>query len=162
MNDMGKSGFTKEGNNTKNGTKDGFFQYMTLTANQDMRKKIKMKYNQYFYWLEIGTIDISEIGCLEIIVRLDTKNNSIYIDSPVKYLRILVNNRMIELSKEVKVYYKGQSKSISLTHSFQTERRTLLERGDYNYIFSACIIFECKDSEHFKIGQYDEINERVG
>jgi hypothetical protein len=39
MNDMGKSGFTKEGNNTKNGTKDGFFQYMTLTANQDMRKK---------------------------------------------------------------------------------------------------------------------------
>jgi hypothetical protein len=121
-----------------------------------------MKYNQYFYWLEIGTIDISEIGCLEIIVRLDTKNNSIYIDSPVKYLRILVNNRMIELSKEVKVYYKGQSKSISLTHSFQTERRTLLERGDYNYIFSACIIFECKDSEHFKIGQYDEINERVG
>ena len=162
--DMGKGTFSKEGNNTKNGTgtKDGFFQYMTTTANQDMRRKIKMKYNQYFYWLEIGTIDITEIGGLEIIVRLDSKNNSIYIDSPIRYLRILLNNRMIEMSKEVKIYYKGQFKSINLTHNFQTERRTLLERGDYNYIFSACIIFECKDLEHFKIGQYDEISERVG
>ena len=162
--DMGKGTFSKEGNNTKNGTgtKDGFFQYMTTTANQDMRRKIKMKYNQYFYWLEIGTIDITEIGGLEIIVRLDSKNNSIYIDTPIRYLRILLNNRMIEMSKEVKIYYKGQFKTINLTHNFQTERRTLLERGDYNYIFSACIIFECKDLEHFKIGQYDEVSERVG
>ena len=161
--EIGKANFTKEGNFTKNGTKEFFYQNnMTSTANHDLLNRNKFKYNQYFYWLEIGTVNISEIGQLEIIVRLDSKNNSIYIDSPIKYLRILLNNRMVEITKEVKVFYKGKSKNILLTHNFQTERRTLLERGDYNYIFSACIIFESKDLEHFKIGQYDEQSERIG
>ncbi len=161
--EIGKANFTKEGNFTKNGTKEFFYQNnMTSTANHDLLNRNKFKYNQYFYWLEIGTINVSELGQLEVIVRLDSKNNSIYIDSPIKYLRILLNNRMVEITKEVKVFYKGKSKNILLTHNFQTERRTLLERGDYNYIFSACIIFESKDLEHFKIGQYDEQSERIG
>ena len=124
-------------------------------------KKNKIKFNKYFYWLEIGSININDIGSMEAIVRMDSKNNSFYIDSQIKYLRILVNEKMMDLTKEIHIYYKNQMKKITVTHNFQTERRTLLERGDYNYIFSAAIIFECKDLEHFKIAQYDEIYEKI-
>ncbi len=143
-------------NNTN--TRDEFFHGSNM---QQGLKKNKIKFNKYFYWLEIGSININDIGSMEAIVRMDSKNNSFYIDSQIKYLRILVNEKMMDLTKEIHIYYKNQMKKINVTHNFQTERRTLLERGDYNYIFSAAIIFECKDLEHFKIGQYDEIYEKI-
>ena len=50
------------------------------------------------------------------------------------------------MTKNVKVFYKGNSSNNVLTHIFQTE-----EGGNYNYIFNSCIIFESKDLEYFKI-----------
>ena len=47
--------------------------------------------NNYFYWLEIGYYSVNSLGTLEIIDRYDPKNNSIYIDSPIKFIRVLLN-----------------------------------------------------------------------
>ena len=53
--------------------------------------EILVLFNNYFYWLEIGCYSVNSLGTLEIIDRYTPKNNSIYIDSPIKFIRVLLN-----------------------------------------------------------------------
>ena len=53
--------------------------------------EIIVLFNNYFYWLEIGYYSVNSLGTLEIIDRYIPKNNSIYIDSPIKFIRVLLN-----------------------------------------------------------------------
>ena len=62
-----------------------------------------------------------------------------------------------DLSKDINFYYNGSKQSIKVTRNYQTERRTLAERGDYTYIFSAAVIFESKDLTTFRVQQFEEI-----
>ena len=140
---------------------DGFFS-RTISGTTTKEKEDKYKdgftnINQYFYWLEIGNVNVNSLGSLSVIARYETKNNSVYIDSQIKFIRILLNDTMMDLSKDINVYYNGSKKSLKVNKNYQTERRTLAERGDYTYIFSACIIFECKERNDFKIWQFEEI-----
>ena len=140
---------------------DGFFSH-TISGTTTKEKDDKYNggvtnINQYFYWLEIGAINANSLGSLHVIARYETKTNSVYIDSHIKYLRILLNDMMMDLSKDINVYYIGNKQSLKVNKNYQTERRTLAERGDYTYIFSVCIIFECKDMINFKIWQFEEI-----
>ena len=48
-------------------------------------------FNNYFYWLEIRCYSVNTLGTLEVIDRYNPKNNSIYIDSPIKFIRVLLN-----------------------------------------------------------------------
>ena len=134
---------------------DGFF--VSNNNNMNNFDIDSYTYNQSFYWLEIGNLNIKDLGTLLIECRYDRKTNGIYIESYVKLLRILLNNDMLDLSIPVHVFYLEEEQTISLQHNFTTERRTLSERGDFNYIFSAAIIFECKDKVHFRVYQYEEM-----
>ena len=62
----------------------------------------------------------------------------------------------MDLEKEINVFYNGTKQTIKVTRNYQTERRTLIERGDYTYIFSVALIFESKDGINFRVYQYEE------
>ncbi len=137
---------------------EGFFNG-SLMATKDKDEKNMgntVLFNKYYYWLEIGGYDVNSLGTLQVIARYDPKNNNIYIDSPIKFIRILLNERMVDFNKEITFHYNGTKQSIKVTRNYQTERRTLAERGDYTYIFSAAVIFEAKDMNIFKISQFEE------
>ena len=137
---------------------EGFFNG-SLMATKDKDEKNMgntVLFNKYYYWLEIGGYDVNSLGTLQVIARYDPKNNNIYIDSPIKFIRILLNERMVDFNKEITFNYNGAKQSIKVTRNYQTERRTLAERGDYTYIFSAAVIFEAKDMNIFKISQFEE------
>ena len=140
---------------------EGFFNKTLTNTNTNSNKDEKLiegtyNYNQYFYWLEIGNINVNTLGCFEVITRYETKSNSVFVDSPIKYLRILLNDVMMDLEKEINVFYNGTKQTIKVTRNYQTERRTLIERGDYTYIFSVALIFESKDGINFRVYQYEE------
>ena len=139
---------------------EGFFGATLSNNTKDKDEKNSSShvlFNKYFYWLEIGDVSVNSLGTLAVIARYDSKNNSVYVDTPIKFLRILLNDRMMDLNKEVSFHYNGSKQTIKITRNYQTERRTLAERGDYTYIFSASVIFESKDLNTFKVQQFDEI-----
>ena len=159
---------TKEENNLKDITMikdsrsggEGFFNGSLMTSNKDKDEKNlgnSVMFNKYFYWLEIGGYSVQSLGTLEVIARYDPKNNNIFIDTPIKYIRILLNERMVDFNKDIAFHYNGMKQSIKVTRNYQTERRTLAERGDYTYIFSAAVIFESKDMNTFKVSQFEEV-----
>ena len=140
---------------------EGFFG-ATISGGTNKEKDDKnnfnhVPFNKYYYWLEIGVVNVNTLGTLSVIARYDTKNNSVYIDTPIRFLRILLNDRMMDLSKDINFFYNGSKQSIKVTRNYQTERRTLAERGDYTYIFSAAVIFESKDLTTFRVQQFEEI-----
>ena len=139
---------------------EGFFNGTLMTTNKDKDEKNvgnTVLFNNYFYWLEIGCYSVNALGTLEVIARYDPKNNSIYIDSPIKFIRVLLNEKMVDFNKDIIFHYNGKTESIKVTRNYQTERRTLAERGDYTYIFSAAVVFESKDMNSFKIFQFEEL-----
>ena len=139
---------------------EGFFNGTLMTTNKDKDEKNAgntVLFNNYFYWLEIGCYSVNALGTLEVIARYDPKNNSIYIDSPIKFIRVLLNEKMVDFNKDIIFHYNGKTEIIKVTRNYQTERRTLAERGDYTYIFSAAVVFESKDMNSFKIFQFEEI-----
>ena len=139
---------------------EGFFNGSLMATNKDRDEKNignSVLFNKYYYWLEIGGYSVHSLGTLEVIVRYEPKNNHIYIDTPIKFIRILLNERMVDFNKEITFHYNGMKQSIKVTRNYQTERRTLAERGDYTYIFSAAVIFESKDMNTFKVSQFEEI-----
>ena len=139
---------------------EGFFNGTLMTTNKDKDEKNMgntVLFNNYYYWLEIGCYSVNALGSLEVIARYDPKNNYVYIDSPIKFIRVLLNEKMVDFNKEVVFHYYGSKQSIKVTRNYQTERRTLAERGDYTYIFSAAVIFESKDMNNFKVSQFEEM-----
>ena len=76
-------------------------------------------FNKYYYWLEIGGYDVNSLGTLQVIARYDPKNNNIYIDSPIKFIRILLNERMVDFNKEITFNYNGAKQSIKVTRNYQ-------------------------------------------
>ena len=139
---------------------EGFFNGSLMTTNKDKDEKNSgntVMFNKYFYWLEIGCYNVQSLGALEVIARYDPKNNNIFIDTPIKFIRILLNERMVDFNKDITFHYNGMKQSIKVTRNYQTERRTLAERGDYTYIFSAAVIFESKDMNTFKVSQFEEV-----
>ena len=139
---------------------EGFFNGTLMTTNKEKDEKNMgntVFFNNYYYWLEIGCCSVNALGTLEVIARYDPKNNYIYIDSPIKFIRVLLNERMVDFNKEIIFHYNGSKQSIKVTRNYQTERRTLAERGDYTYIFSAAVIFESKDMNTFKVSQFEEM-----
>jgi len=139
---------------------EGFFNGSSTTTNKDKDEKNmgnSVLFNKYYYWLEIGCYNVNSLGTLEVITRYEPKNNNIYIDTPIKFIRILLNERMVDFNKEITFHYNGMKQSIKVNRNYQTERRTLAERGDYTYIFSAAVIFESKDMNTFKVSQFEEV-----
>lgn len=121
------------------------------------KKTETMVQSQYFYWLEISNRKQEEIGNIEIRAEYNRIQNLISLEGQLKYIVILLNDEMVDFSKEVKFKYKDVVKTLLLVRNSRTEKRTLIERGDINYIFSVAVEFESTDMENFTVTPYDEL-----
>ena len=123
--------------------------------NNDMNSLIVC--TPHYYWLEIGNKQLNEIGTTEIIASYDKDSNTICVESKVKYVRVLLCEEMVDIEKEITVIVCNTYKqSVKVFRHFATERRCLIERGDYNFVFNASIVIEYIGNNNYKIEQYDE------
>ena len=98
--------------------------------------------SKLFYWIDIGG-QSSEIcaTCIEACVDRDT--NSIHVKNASRcgaWLRILISSSMVDLQRNVKVSIGDQEFQVKLYASLQMLSRTLLERGDPNFMFESEVI----------------------
>ena len=92
-----------------------------------------------FYWLDLTRGDIDR-GM--IVARLDKPTNTIIIDQPARWLRILLSGKLLDLSKPVNVKIRDKQCKVSRTPNLKTLVHTLADRGDPNYMFEADIVIE--------------------
>jgi peptidoglycan/xylan/chitin deacetylase (PgdA/CDA1 family)/poly(3-hydroxybutyrate) depolymerase len=93
-----------------------------------------------FYWLSVLDGDQTKANLLH--AHIDAATNEIKVNGleQVKHLRILLRPDMINFDKPVSIFVEGQQvQTVTVKSDVQVMARTLLERGDRNYIFSAQI-----------------------
>ena len=91
-----------------------------------------------FYWLDLTRGDMGGV----IVARIDKPTNTVIIDQPTRWLRILLSGQMLDLSKPVNVKIRDKQCTVSRTPNLKTLVHTLADRGDPNYMFEADIVIE--------------------
>lgn len=109
-----------------------------------------------FYWLDIGG-DSSKYGKNVIDVSYERSRNLIEIRQCGDYLRLLVNNKMLDLTKPVEILIGGERWWVEPQLSLKTMVQTLVDRGDINYIYPTAIEVE-KVSEVYTVKNGIQIN----
>jgi predicted esterase len=89
-----------------------------------------------FYWLDLGA-DSTQYG--DVDASFDAANNSISISQCGGYLRVLINHRMLDLTKPVHVLIGADHWLVSPRLSLRSMVQTLVDRGDIHYIYPAAI-----------------------
>ncbi|MBF0316212.1 MAG: hypothetical protein HQK52_22535 [Oligoflexia bacterium] len=98
-------------------------------------------HGQQNYWLDIGSETVQSLGVQEIVAGYDFASNTITIETPAPtYLKILLKQGMVDFSRDIRVIVNGESLFERVVVKQQTRRRTLLDRGDPNYIFDAALL----------------------
>jgi hypothetical protein len=97
------------------------------------------------YWLDIGDRDPSGLGTDQIRATFDKSQHRIRVDQVGSYLRILLSDRMLDLSQLLTLEHHGTVVTGRPQPNLKTMLRTLLERGDPNYIFAAECTLECSN-----------------
>ena len=97
------------------------------------------------YWLDLAGRDLSGLGTDQIRVAYDTSQRRIRIEQTGSYLRLLLSDRMVDLSQPVTIEHHATEVTGRPRPNLKTMIRTLLERGDPNYIFAAECTLERTD-----------------
>ncbi|MBF0300132.1 MAG: hypothetical protein HQK51_15530 [Oligoflexia bacterium] len=98
-------------------------------------------------------IIISTWSNKEIIAKLDANTNTVIIEKSIPYLKVLLRQRMLDLNLPIKISIDGHNIfEIKVEPNVKTMARTLLDRGDSNYIFDVAILIE-KIGNQWKISQ---------
>lgn len=95
-----------------------------------------------FYWLDLSECDPDAFPNADtIIARIDRQRNAITIEGDLPgALRILLSGDMLDLSRGVTLDWEGGGPLRVLPEpSLRNLLRTLIERGDPNYMFEAAI-----------------------
>lgn len=95
-----------------------------------------------FYWLDIGQHDAKSLGIDEIEVELLRQDNTINVKKAKTYLKLLLNDKMVDFSKPLKIKVGQQNFSVKLESDSAVMRRTVRERGDRAFIFSDEVVLE--------------------
>lgn len=103
-----------------------------------VRDKMELRSATSFYWLSVPH------ECCEglVVVHLEPESNSIVLerDDTGGQVTVYLRDGMLDLDREVTVIYPdGKKKTCLLERSGQVAQQTLEERGDQNYIFTACL-----------------------
>ncbi|BBM84371.1 hypothetical protein [Candidatus Uabimicrobium amorphum] len=85
-----------------------------------------------FYWLDLGN-DTTKYS--DIDVHLNREENAIVIEESGDYLRLLINDKMLDIDKPITIKIAQQNFTIKPQPHWKNAVRTLLDRGDKNYIF---------------------------
>lgn len=97
-------------------------------------------HGQQHYWLDIGEHTAQTLGTDEIIASVDTVHNTVVVEKAKTYLKILLSGNMLDLSKTVHIRVGGQQLDVQARPTLQQQARTLLDRGDPQYIFEAQVV----------------------
>lgn len=95
-----------------------------------------------FYWLDIGKHDAKSLGIDEIEVELIASENTIAVKKAKTYLKLLLNEKMVDFTKPLKIKIGNQVLSTKLTADEDVMRRTVRERGDRAFIFLDEVVLE--------------------
>ena len=68
----------------------------------------------------------------------------------------MLNEEMVNYNIEVNFEFNDRVQPLVVSRNYKTERRTVCERGDPNYIFSAAIEFKSEDLDTFSVAQLNE------
>ena len=102
----------------------------------DARRKAKKRVVESFYWLRVP----GDIRKGKIVVHLDRDANAIVVernDTGGK-ATVLLRDGMLNLDRPITVEYPdGKKETCQVDRSEEIMRRTLAERGDPSYLFSA-------------------------
>ena len=104
-----------------------------------------------FYW-----IDLSGGGgnTKSIEATVSNESNKIYIKKESEcgsWIRILLCDLMVAMKHEVVIEIGGETFTVKLKPSLATMTRTLLERGDPNFMFESEVILSKTDSGRWHI-----------
>ena len=105
------------------------------------RYRARMRDVDSFYWLRVP----SKIHKGKVIIHLEPESNSIVVerDDTDAQVTVLLRDGMLDLDKPVTVVYPdGRRVSHSVSRSRDIMEETLKERGDRNYIFTACLTLD--------------------
>ena len=92
------------------------------------------------YWLGLDRHDEDvPLEADRIVAEFDRPSNSIKVSEIGNYVRFYLNPQMLDLSKEVTVRVEGHSLTAKPESNMRTLIQTLLDRGDPNYVFPACL-----------------------
>ena len=94
------------------------------------------------YWLSTGNRRPGSAGADRVVARLDRGANAVRIDQCGRYLRILLNHKMVDLARPVTVQVGGKEHKVRPRPSVENLERTVRERGDPSYMFEAVITVE--------------------
>lgn len=103
-----------------------------------------------FYWIDIGGHHQSgSCDATRIEASFDRDSNAIHITEGGcgSWIRILISDRMLNTRCAVKVTVGDQEFVVQLNPSLATMARTLLERGDPNFMFESEVILSKVDTE---------------
>ncbi|MGE0432794.1 MAG: transglutaminase domain-containing protein [Planctomycetota bacterium] len=92
-----------------------------------------------FYWLDLATADIAQTGSQQIVARLDHDANAVIVESSGSFLRGLLSERMLDLSKPVTIRIGGQVLSLTVEPRLRVMLQSMLDRGDPRYMFDAAV-----------------------
>ena len=116
--------------------------------------------HSFFYWLAVRQSDAASVSAprpgndTTVRVRYNPAANAIWIEQTPITLTLLLNSKMMDLTKPIRVVF-GPQKSIlppiTVMQYDTVQLDTLKVRGDPDYVFSASIIFD-KNSEKVRDG----------
>ena len=78
----------------------------------------------------------------EIIASFDKEANKISISKCSPGLMVLLNEKMVDFSKDILFEIEGKTQKIKVTPSLKNIETSVRERGDKNYMFSGRVILE--------------------
>jgi predicted esterase len=124
------------------------FEWMSKFTRDPYPEKIVWKQcsdvtNQYFYWLKVDE------PVANTLIVAERKGNTIILESKdVQTIRVRLNDRFVDLEKEVSVFFNGKKIFCDkVKRDWEFCRQTVLERYDYYYTFCAEIVAKLENDE---------------
>ena len=105
-----------------------------------------------FYWLDISGNKNTKAKRIEAAVSHDS--NTIYIKNESEcgsWIRLLLCDGLVDTKHAVMIEIGGDKFTVKLRPSLATMTRTLLERGDPNFIFESEVVLSKADSGQWQI-----------
>ncbi len=116
------------------------------SANTKNFHKSTAKANR-FYWLSTGSKQRSEIGADIIIAQYFKKSNLIKVDKCGNYLELLLNQKMIDLSKPLQIAIGKTRLKVAVKPNLKNVVDSIVERGDPSYIFEVVVALQKLDGK---------------
>lgn len=104
-----------------------------------------------FYWIDISGAD-GDARRIEVSMSIESNKIDIKNESECgSWLRLLLCDGLVDMKREVAIEVGNDKFAVSLKPSLATMTRTLLERGDPNFVFESEVILTKESSGQWQI-----------